>query len=130
MVDLAGKEKSVHLDSHAVGERFRLLTHLIYSDAIDRDPSLVERAREIVAQRLLSDDAAFSDGMWAVLLERPVDEVRRAITNEGPDNDTLRSGSPFSVLLGISDQKQREDLWRRARTELEHSTTSSIRFAS
>jgi hypothetical protein len=120
----------MRIDSHAINERFRLLTHRIYAEALARDPSLLDRARMIVSERLGSDIVTFSDRMWATLLTLTVEDVRQAIVQEGPEGSTLRSGSPLSVLLGISDPEQRTMLWRQAAMELEHMRTSPMRSAS
>ncbi len=110
-------------DSHAINERFRLLTHQIYAKAIGDDPALINRAKAIVAERLGSETVTFSDRMWAALLTLPVNDIRHAIMQDGPEGATLRSGSPFSVLLGITDPHQREILWHRAKMELEATGT-------
>lgn len=105
-------------DSHTIGARYRLLSHLIYAEALRRDPSLLDRARELVADRLRSDECTFTDRMWAVLLTLSLEEVIRGISSDAPEGDDLRSNSPFSILIGLRDVEERNALWRRASLEV------------
>ncbi|MBB4047678.1 MULTISPECIES: hypothetical protein [Sphingomonas] len=111
------------IDGHAVNERFRLITHQHYADRIAADPGIVNAANDLVSSRLADGSITLADRMWGVLLTMSVDEIRSAMLKDDPDGRLLRSGSPFSELLGEQDQGARSRLWNRARAELAASRT-------
>lgn len=102
------------IDTHDVGERFRLLTHEIYAEAIRRRPGLLDEAGRVVGERIERGGATYAERLWAVLLTRPANDVVTAMLDPGEDGRTLRSGSPLSIIIGVPASAERDELWRRA----------------
>lgn len=111
------------IDGHAVNERFRLITHQRYAARIVADPGIVGTATELVTSRLGSPEVTLADRMWHILLTMSTEEIGFAMLRDDPDGRLLRSGSPFSEILGERDEQERSRLWKRARTELAASRT-------
>lgn len=43
---------------------------------------------------------------WQAILERPLDEVRRAIAEQGPRGNDLRQNSPFAGMLSEPERRK------------------------
>ena len=99
-----------------VSERFRLLTHEIYAEAIKRKPEIIEEAARVVRESIYQGGATFADRMWAVLLTRPADDVLKAMLDDSEEGRALRSGSPLSIVVGVPSPAQRDELWRKAKS--------------
>jgi hypothetical protein len=82
-------------------EQKQLETHRwIASLLVDR-PELVERARILLQLRSASAERV---RLWRALLDRPTDEIEKAITAETSHGAALRRTSPLedvAVLLGL-----------------------------
>ncbi len=106
-----------------VNDRAKLLMHRFVARAILRDPSVVDRARQVVdgwrGGPLEYDHAA----EWQQLLSLPVADLARTLVRRGEVMDRLRSSSPFRGLVdGLNDAEFRLRLWRKARLGLQAAT--------
>jgi hypothetical protein len=61
--------------------------------------------------------------LWQALLQLDSDEVIAHMLDDGEAGSLLRSNSPFSRIIGITDQTIRAKLWKRAKTELSAKAT-------
>ena len=113
-----------------VSERFRLLTHEIYAEAIKRKPEIIEEAARVVRERIHQGGATFADRMWAVLLTRPAGDVLKAMLDDSEEGRTLRSGSPLSIFVGVPSPAQRDELWRKAKSWEQVSESSEFESGS
>lgn len=108
------------LDSHDVAERARLISHRLYAQHISQSPMLLEQARA----RLERGATTEGEEMWLQLLKRQPREIIQRMTEDTPEGRLLRSNSPFSVLIGVSDVNERRRIWNQAKSELSRAQTS------
>ncbi len=108
------------LDSHDIAERARLISHHLYAEQIRKDPSLIGQARA----RLSRGTRTAGEDMWVQLLRCRPREIIQRMTEDTPDGRLLRSNSPFSVLIGVSDVNERIKIWSQAKSELSTLTTT------
>ena len=106
------------VDSHRITEQASLLSHQAYAEVIDKDHSYLGKARAIIFERLALGNATTGEEQWSKLLQLPWDEIRQRMLDDTPNGRLLRSNSPFSVIIGISDPDMRRKLWRRAKHDL------------
>lgn len=90
--------------------------HAAVAERIRRDPEIVLRARARVREWLRDGSVArvYAEA-WAALLERPLDELLRALTSRGEHFDDLRQVSPFA---GVLDAKERWRILKRIESEV------------
>lgn len=106
-------------NAEAVNDRAKLIIHRFAARAIMRDPSIVAKARQVVASR--RGDLSTYDHVaeWERLLELPPVILLQVLVRRDETMDRLRTSSPFPVLLDIKNPEFRLRLWRKARAGLE-----------
>lgn len=107
------------VDSHAIGEHEKLLSHQRYAEAIRLDGEVVRAAVRLLLDAVQAGEANELDLLWLDLLAGPVDVVIERMTADTAEGRWLRSTSPFSLLLGERDEAVRRQMWREARADLE-----------
>lgn len=111
-------------DGHDIAERARLISHRHYADEIVRTPSIIEQAKRILQKGDDSGATTQGERMWLRLLSCPQREVIQRMLEDTPEGRLLRSNSPFSILIGVSDENERRQIWRQAKSELLAGQTS------
>jgi hypothetical protein len=106
------------MSSHAINDRFSLLTHHHYSDRIRADPSLIAEATARVNGLIESGTDTIGHRMWRSLLVLDLQHVLKTMVQDDPDGRMLRSNSPFSRLIGYKNVSKRNLLWRQAKREV------------
>jgi hypothetical protein len=96
-----------------VNDTAKLIMHRLVARAICRDPSLVEKAKAVLAQHL-GGYSCVQD--WNDILSLPVTEVRHRLTSRDENMTRLRVSSPFAFLkdLNFADVDLRRRIWRDA----------------
>ena len=104
------------VDSHEVAEQYRILSHGLYAEAIRRNPALLTEAKAKIDRQV---DAGGTTGhrLWQVLLTLGEDEILGRMVEDSEVGRRLRSNSPFSTLIGVTDPAIRHDLWQEAKTK-------------
>lgn len=105
------------MDAHEINERFRLLTHRVYAQRIDEDPTLIARAATAIQQTIEHGEPTLGERMWSALLTLPATTIKASMLDCGPEGRLLRSNSPFSELIGVTDIEDRRALWKQAQNE-------------
>ena len=111
------------VDAHKITEQTSLLSHRLYAEVIDEDHRYIGQARALLEQRLENGQATIGEQHWQQLLQRPWTEIRQHMLEDTAAGRLLRSNSPFSFIIGISDPDVRRQLWRQAKNELSAATT-------
>jgi antitoxin ParD1/3/4 len=106
------------MSSHAINDRFSLLTHHHYADRIRADPSLIAEATARVNGLIESGTDTIGHRMWRSLLVLDLQHVLKTMVQDDPDGRLLRSNSPFSRLIGYKDVSKRNLLWHQAKREV------------
>lgn len=106
------------MDSHEIAERARLLSHRHYARVVDEAPEFVASARALIDRAIAEHGGTSGHQMWALLLKKDWNEIRRAMLSDNPDGRLLRSNSPFSQLFGITDEAERVRLWKAAKSSI------------
>lgn len=100
--DLAG---SADADAHDRAKRRSLAYHRAVARQLRR--TMVDDARHLVwkwrEQGKIDERYA---QRWEQILSRPVADVRRAISEEGPEADDLRQNSPFAGMLSEAERRR------------------------
>jgi hypothetical protein len=104
------------MDPHDTNERFRLLTHRLYTQRIDEDPTLIDAATAFIRQVTEQGPATLCERMWFALLSMPASTIKTAMLDDGPEGRLLRANSPFSVLIGVTNLEERQALWAQAQS--------------
>lgn len=105
------------VDPHRVAEARSLELHRAVAVALASDPGLVDEARARVSQWRAAGRlaAAYADA-WLAILDEPLGEIQRAITEDSESARALRQATPFA---GVIDPRSRWRIWERVRTQLE-----------
>lgn len=111
--------------AHDVNERARLILHRSYAEKIDARPELADAARAFAERSIAADGGTTGQRLWLAILELPWQQVRERTLRDDPEGRLLRSDSPFSHITGIGDERERRDVWRRAKAELGNLPTAS-----
>jgi hypothetical protein len=100
-----------------VNDTAKLMMHRLIARQLGRDPSLVEKARDSLDRSAEHYQDYLFVQDWSKLLGRPVNEIRRLLTNRDEDMTRLRLSSPFVLAEGINfeDQALRRRIWRAAK---------------
>jgi hypothetical protein len=118
-------------NAHDVAERARLISHNRYVEIIDHDPSLLHKAKGMLERGVAENGGTMGQRLWLIImLHGDWRDIRERIIRDDEDGRLLRSNSPFSELIGIHDQDERTEIWRRAKAELSAQTTSIEQFAA
>lgn len=96
-----------------VNDLAKLIMHRLIARAIGRDPSLVEKAKDILAQW---EGGYSSVDDWNDILTLPLIEIRQALTRRDENMTRLRLSSPFAFVGGIdfANLDLRRRIWRDA----------------
>src|SRR5690349_962632 len=95
------------IDSHRIAEHARLLSHRIYAERLQEDPSLLEAARAAMSCTT-SDTRTVGEEIWLRLLRAELREIIRDMLDEGEQGRLLRANSPFSIIIGIDNPDARK----------------------
>jgi hypothetical protein len=100
-----------------INDRVKLLRHRMYARRLAAEPSLVDRARGVLA--VLRETRPHAPWMaeWDALLRLPVGDIRRFIVRRTEKAAHLRLSSPFALVDGlrIADEAIRRRVWRVAK---------------
>lgn len=97
----------------------KLIMHRLIARAIARDPSLIERAKAVLAQAR-NDYSYVRD--WDDILSRPTAEVRQLLTKRGEKMTRLRLSSPFAFVgIDFTEPRLRHRIFQDARQRFKHS---------
>lgn len=104
-------------NQEAVNDTAKLIMHRLILRSLDRDPSLLERARTShlrTSERF--PEKAFV-AAWFDVLRRPLPELRSLLVSRTPEMNRLRLSSPFIVADGMNfgDPALRRRIWAAAR---------------
>lgn len=102
---------------HRLAEARSLALHEAIAEALRRDPSLVEMARQRMRAWKASGHlvAAYADA-WLSILDRPVEQICETITEDTEEARALRQTTPFA---GIIDPRTRWRIWDEVRARFE-----------
>jgi hypothetical protein len=105
------------MDAHALAEERSLALHREVLALLERDPTLLGRARARVQQWI--DDGSVHEHYalrWSQLLAGPFDALRTVLLDRSEHARALRQVTPFA---GFVDPRTRWRIWRevRARTD-------------
>lgn len=103
---------------HDVTEHAILLNHERYAEIVDAMPEVLDSARENIRTEIYAHGGTSGQRLWHRLLKLPWYQVRQRMLATGAEGRLLRSNSPFSVVVGISDPEERRKIWRQAKYEI------------
>ncbi len=106
------------VNSHSINERASLLSHQLYAERIHAERGHIENARRLIANEIAATGGTMGEQMWLRLLSKPWDRIRAEMLADTPKGRLLRSNSPFSLIIGVSDTERRRQLWRQAKHDL------------
>ncbi|TCU59814.1 hypothetical protein EDF58_102502 [Novosphingobium sp. PhB57] len=106
------------LNAHDIVERMKLILARRHVAAIRADPSLIIQAQSENERQLASHRATIGNRGWRLLLQRSVVEIIAYMLQKSPTEATLRSTSPFSMILPPEPEAERRRMWRAAKAEL------------
>jgi hypothetical protein len=103
------------MDLHRLAEARSLAIHREIARRIERDGSVVSRARDTL-QRWRQDGRIAPEyaSRWQHWLSRDITELAAILTDEGEDARALRQNSPF---VGIVDPRTRWAIWSDVRRQ-------------
>ena len=104
--------KEAKIDAHDINEQARVLSHRHYATVIDQRPELIEQARSLLSHCIPKDGGTPGQRLWELILQRQWQDVRERMLAYGAEGRLLRSNSPFSRLIGITDSEERRPLWQ------------------
>jgi hypothetical protein len=99
-----------------VGNTAKLFMHRLIARALGCDPSLVDKARDVLAAQ--RGGYSFVDD-WDAILALPVSEVRRLLISRSENMTRLRLSSPFFFGIDFTDLNLRRRIHRAARRLVE-----------
>jgi hypothetical protein len=106
----------VGVNLHHLAEARSLALHRAIAEALKADPSLVETAQERMrAWRASGHISRPYAEAWLSILDRPLDELRRAITEDSETARALRQTTPFA---GVIDPRTRWRIWDEVRARM------------
>lgn len=104
------------INAEDINDRAKLLAHRLVARQLASDPSIVERARQVLLeQRAQGRDYAFIDE-WDGLLDLGPERLRRLITERSETMTRLRISSPLGIASGmfVEDEALRRRIRRKA----------------
>lgn len=113
------------MNSHDIAEQARVLSHQHYAKIVEGNRCLLDAAREVLAHGINDHGGTEGHRMWVKLLDESWPEICRQMLSDSPEGRLLRSNSPFSQLIGISDTTERLKLWQQAKSALLAQMTST-----
>lgn len=109
---------SYELNAHDIGERMKLILARRHVAALRANPDLIIQAQAENNRQLASHRATIGNRAWRFLLRRSIDEIIAHMLQKSPTGRTLRSTSPFSMILPPESEAERRRMWRAAKAEL------------
>jgi len=106
------------LNAHDIGERRKLILARRHVAALRANPDLIIQAQAENDRQLASHRATIGNRAWRFLLRRSIDEIIAYMLQKSPTGRTLRSTSPFSMILPPEPEAERRRMWRAAKAEL------------
>ncbi|KEZ19782.1 MULTISPECIES: hypothetical protein [Sphingobium] len=106
------------LNAHDIGERRKLILARRHVAALRANPELIIQAKAENDRQLASHRATIGNRAWRFLLRRSIDEIIAYMLQKSPTGRTLRSTSPFSMILPPEPEAERRRMWRAAKAEL------------
>lgn len=106
------------LNTHDISERMKLILARHHVAAIRANPELIVAAQAETDRQLASHRATIGSRWWRLLLKRSIDEIIAQMLQKSSKGATLRSTSPFSMILPPEPKAERRMMWRAAKTEL------------
>jgi hypothetical protein len=101
------------MDAHRLAEERSVAYHRVVAEKLRRDPRVLERARQRVADWLRSPVGPPRYARsWREVLERDVESVAAFLVERSDRADELRQSSPFA---GALDASKRWRIWRETR---------------
>lgn len=109
-----GLRERPRINAELVNDRAKLLYHRLVARRLRRDPGLVLRARDVIAD---SSFRAVEAAAWHSLLSGSLPALMRVLTGRSAEATRLRLNSPFPFVdeLKIEKEELRRRLWRAAR---------------
>ena len=89
------------INQETVNDAAKLMMHRLISQKIDRDPSLVDRARLRHAQAAQRYPGRPFVQEWDDLLKLPAEKLRARLVSRDSDMVRLRLSSPFLLVSGV-----------------------------
>jgi hypothetical protein len=100
-------------DLHALAEERSLAFHRFIAELLRREPALLDRARTTLAKwRTEGTVAVAYIDRWEDLFSLGLDQICRALTDEGEQARALRQTTPFA---GAIDPRKRWQIHREVR---------------
>jgi hypothetical protein len=123
---------TIRINKERVNDTAKLMMHRLISRELGRNPSLVDRAKDVLGRNPEHDWYPSFVRDWSELLKRPVPEIRRRLTSRDEDMTRLRLSSPFVLADGIDFQENalRRRIRRAAKRIANRSTADSERTIS
>ncbi len=106
------------IDAHKITEQASLLSHRFYAELVEEDRTYIDRARNLIASEVNTTCGTIGEQAWMRLLTKPWRQIRHQMLADTPQGRLLRSNSPFSRIIGISDPQTRRQVWRQAKHDL------------
>lgn len=109
---------ATRIDSHAVGERAKILLVRRFAAALHNDPMLRATVKAHLDQKAIGETASFIDRLWRKLLHQPLDEVLSMMAEDSQRGRMLRSTNPFRSIMPVESEGVRRQIWRDAKAQL------------
>ncbi|WP_333885462.1 hypothetical protein [Sphingobium yanoikuyae] len=109
---------SYELNAHDIGERRKLILARRLIAALRANLDLIIQAQGENDRQLASHRATIGNRGWRFLLRRSIDEIIAHMLQKSPTGRTLRSTSPFAMILPPEPEAERRRMWRQAKAEL------------
>ncbi len=106
------------VNAEEINDRVKLLLHRVVARRLMQDPTLLDKAAEILKSRRLQHGDRLYIGEWESLLDKGAEEVRREIVKRDERMTRLRISSPFATVVNFQDPALRRRVWRNARKYL------------
>ncbi len=110
--------QNASMNPHDINDRVNLLSHRIYAEKIRENPAFRDEALAMIRRGVAKNGGTVGHRMWLAALQESWESAEARMLADTPEGKLLRSNSPFSQLIGISDVEQRIALWRQAKREL------------
>lgn len=110
-----------------VNDTAKLMMHRLISRELGRNPSLVDRARDVLGRSPEHGRTPSFVHDWIQLLKLPVPEIRHRLASRDESMARLRLSSPFVLADGIDfeDEALRRRIWRAAKRIANRSMVSN-----
>jgi hypothetical protein len=107
---------STKVNESEVGDTAKLMIHRLIARRIRRDPTLVDRAKAILARQADQFEGWPFVREWEVLLSLPPSKLTSKLISRDREMERLRNSSPFYLAAeSLKDQEFRVRIARAAR---------------